>query len=61
VQPIYNPGFTVIGAAEPLSIIALAVLPRSFPEGHLNILADRGCDLGQHADPPAILDTDSSG
>jgi hypothetical protein len=26
VQPIYYPGFTVIGVAEPLSIIALAVL-----------------------------------
>jgi hypothetical protein len=26
VQPIYYPGFTVIGAAEPLSIIALAAL-----------------------------------
>jgi hypothetical protein len=26
VQPIYYPGFTIIGAAEPLAVIALAVL-----------------------------------
>jgi hypothetical protein len=26
VQPIYYPGFTIVGAAEPLAVIALAVL-----------------------------------
>lgn len=33
VQPIYYPGFTWIGAAEPLSIVALAVLLALSPGG----------------------------
>jgi hypothetical protein len=33
VQPIYYPGFTVIGAAEPLSILVLAVLLALTPSG----------------------------
>ena len=33
VQPIYYPGFTIIGAAEPLSIIVLAVLLAFTPRG----------------------------
>ena len=33
VQPIYYPGFTIIGTAEPLSILALAVLLAVTPRG----------------------------
>lgn len=33
VQPIYYPGFTVIGAAEPLAILALASLLALTPDG----------------------------
>jgi hypothetical protein len=33
VQPIYYPGFRVIGAAEPLSILILAVLLALTPSG----------------------------
>ena len=33
VQPIYYPGFTVIGAAEPLSILILAILLAFTPGG----------------------------
>jgi hypothetical protein len=33
VQPIYYPGFTIIGAAEPLSIIVLAALLALAPGG----------------------------
>jgi hypothetical protein len=33
VQPIYYPGFTAIGAAEPLSIIVLIALLASIPRG----------------------------
>lgn len=33
VQPIYYPGFTAIGAAEPLSVLALAGLLASTPHG----------------------------
>lgn len=33
VQPIYYPGFTAIGAAEPLSVLALAALLALTPRG----------------------------
>jgi hypothetical protein len=33
VQPIYYPGFTIVGAAEPLTIIVLAILLASTPRG----------------------------
>ncbi|TKT80226.1 anthrone oxygenase family protein [Aquamicrobium sp. LC103] len=33
VQPIYYPGFTIAGAAEPLGIVALAVLAFPQPSG----------------------------
>lgn len=33
VQPIYYPGFTVIGAAEPISVVVLAVLLAFTPTG----------------------------
>jgi len=33
VQPIYYPGFTIVGAAEPLSVLALASLLAFMPYG----------------------------
>jgi hypothetical protein len=45
VQPIYYPGFTIIGAAEPLSVFVLAALLALTPRGTLTFWLIAGAIL----------------